>query len=199
MIRFNLLPYRQGRAQERRRQFFLILAGSIALCAALLGGVSVWLQMQQNLQALRNERLAQEQVRLAAELSEVAQLEAEVAHLSQRIKLITSLDVDRALLSNILDQFQGTQPQEVSLTQFNLKQSTLDFSGKTSSNEKLSNWLLGLSRQAALQGVTLRMVKQELGPGNATASEPKLFSIVSRADKKGPSLTAGQESSGGSR
>ena len=198
VIRFNLIPYREFGLKKRRQQFGVQAAAVALLTGGVLLAATQWVDDQFALQQLRNERLSQEEGRLTAEIREVTRIEKEVQALVTRINTIASLDTDRTLATQLINDLAQTQPLEVSLDQVVIKQSSLELSGKTSSNEKLSTWLLALEKQMALRGLFLKIVKQDmpvLPAGNPAAGQtalpvaPKSFSILATLNRKGPDLT----------
>jgi Tfp pilus assembly protein PilN len=185
----------------------------LATVGVLTASMSWWVGFQIQRQQTRNDLLTQEQNKLSAELAEISRLEGEISSLSRRIDTIASLDIDRTLLNALIQQLLQTIPPEISLADFSVKSKSIEISGQTSSNERLSEWLNSLAKQDALVGPSLKVVKQDppiTQPAATTTKDgkpippvqmantvaPKSFSILAQANRKGPEFSVSTSAGG---
>lgn len=141
MILINLLPHREARRQERKRQFF-----SALLFAALVGAgiVLLWfgvLQQMKSSQEARNRFLSSEIKKLDDQIKDVADLRTEIDQLKARQGAVEDLQTDRNVPVYLLDELVRQTPEGVYLTAVRQNGNVVTVSGQSSTNERVSEML----------------------------------------------------------
>ena len=148
MILINLLPHREA-ARKRRRQNFYVGLGASALVGMLIGGSTfVWYQSQILAQQGRNEFLKVEVKKLETEISEIANLQSEIAALRARQQAVEDLQGDRNLPVHLLNELVRQLPDGVYLTSMKQDNQVVTLQGMAQSNERVSELLRNLGRNS---------------------------------------------------
>src|SRR5690606_15683708 len=113
MTKINLLPWREERRQELKRQFFIILAGMILVGAGAVYLVNMQVEAQIENQNRRNDFITQETRKLDAQIKEIAELKKQRASLIERMKIIQDLQGNRPVIVQIFDDVVRTVPDGV--------------------------------------------------------------------------------------
>ena len=139
MAQINLLPWRDQRRQERKREFLLLLVAAIVLggLAVLLIGLlfDLLLQNQKN----RNAWLVQNIASLNRQVETIHSMQRKKTRLLERMQVIQQLQGNRPVIVRILDQLVRTVPDGVFYTELRTAGQTLYLSGIAQSNQRVSS------------------------------------------------------------
>ncbi len=150
MARINLLPWREQRRAELRRQFLL------ALCGALACGMALTLMMGWLLgggigrQQARNDYLGEQLAALDRQLEEIRALQRRHEQLLDRMRIVQERQVSRPLLGRMLDALARAAPDGVVYTELRGQDQAIEISGLAESSHgvpslmrrlKASEWL----------------------------------------------------------
>ncbi len=151
MNSINLLPWREARRRERRRQFhaLLLLAASAGLALVLLGGAlqAHWLAVQDS----RNQWLRSENQRLGSQLDEIRQLDEALALLEARRTAIEGLQRSRGQAVQLLDALARRVPAGIALRSVR-QADRVTLIGWAQSNARVSGLLRELDRMPGMTG-----------------------------------------------
>lgn len=141
MILINLLPHREARRQERKRQFL-----SALLLAAIVGAgvVLLWFGVIQQMKASqegRNRFLSEEIKKLEEQIKDVADLRTEIDQLKARQKAVEDLQTDRNVPVYLLDELVKQTPEGIYLTAVKQSGNVVTVNGQSSTNERVSEML----------------------------------------------------------
>lgn len=148
MILINLLPYREARRQERKRQFFIALGGSVAVGAVI---VMAWLTLLQDLSSVqegRNQFLQQQVSMLDGQIKDIATLRGEIEELNARRREVEGLQTNRNLPVLLLQELVTQTPDGLHLISMRQVGDGVTLTGRAQSNERVSELLRNLSRNA---------------------------------------------------
>src|SRR6201986_1752761 len=116
MPRINLLPHREQKRKERRREFAVMLgAAAFAGVIFVLGGklvYSSWIDAQN----AKNNLLKKEIVKLEAQIADIQDLENRKQRLVARMEIIEKLQRKRPEIVHLFDELVRTVPDGVYLT-----------------------------------------------------------------------------------
>lgn len=145
MILINLLPHREA-ARKRRKESFTATLAAAALAGGLVGGgVYLFYEAQIASQQARNSVLQTENKRLDAQISDIANLQAEIAALRARQQAVEDLQADRNLPVHLLNELVRQLPDGVYLTSMVQEGQKITLKGVAQSNERVSELLRNLS------------------------------------------------------
>ncbi len=141
MILINLLPHREEKRRQRKRAFFVGLAGSAIVG---LGVVGLWYSVLQQVtaaQASRNEFLTAEIKRLDVQIKDIASLRSEIDALKARQKAVEDLQTDRNTPVYLLNELVKQTPEGVYLTSIKQNGQVVAVNGVAQTNERVSEFL----------------------------------------------------------
>ena len=139
MAKINLLPWREERRQEQKKEF-LVTTALVALLSAglvLLGDriVNGQIQYQQS----RNAYLQQHIRELDKKVAEIRELQKRRNQLIDRMRVIQELQGNRPIIVRIMDQIVRTIPDGVFYTNLSTKSGNIAINGIAESNNRVSS------------------------------------------------------------
>jgi len=159
MAQINLLPWREERRQELKKNFLVTLG----LVAALGGGLLLLgdrvVDGQIEDQKSRNTYLTQNIKELDKQVKEIKNLERRRTQLLERMEVIQRLQGNRPIIVRVLDQLVRTVPDGVFYTSLKTKGKTISISGVAESNNRVSSLMRQLDSSDWLSSPNLDKVK----------------------------------------
>jgi len=159
MTKINLLPWREERRQELKRQFFIILAGMVLVGAGAVYLVNMQVEAQIENQNRRNDFVTQETRKLDAQIKEIAELKKQRASLIERMKIIQDLQGNRPVIVQIFDDLVRTVPDGVYYKKIKATGDSISITGVAESNNRVSNLMRNLDASPLLEAPNLSKVK----------------------------------------
>lgn len=159
MANINLLPWREERREELKKEFFTILIGTILLA---IGLVFVWHQYvtsQIDNQRSRNAYLTQQISELNSQVSEIKELKEKREQLVDRMRIIQELQGKRPEIVHVFDDLVRTIPDGVFYTDIERNGSSLVIKGTAESNNRVSSLMRKLDASDWFSGPNLQGVK----------------------------------------
>jgi type IV pilus assembly protein PilN len=159
MARINLLPWRDERREELKKEFLLVL-GVVAVAALLLLFLANRvINSQIEGQESRNAYLKQNISTLERQVTEISDLEERKAALLDRMKIIQELQGNRPVIVRVFDELVRTIPDGVFYTTLERKGNSVDVGGTAESNNRVSSLMRQLDKsdwfaEPNLTGVT---------------------------------------------
>ncbi|NNA66515.1 PilN domain-containing protein [Pseudomonas gessardii] len=168
MTRINLLPWREERA-ERRRRFFLIFLLVISLIAL----AAVWLADRVidraiDRQVARNNHLSKQVTILDSRIKTIDELREQRQQLMERMKVVEDLQSHRTSGQALFDQLARAVPDGVQLSQVSVSGTSVEVLGTAVSSDDVAWLMRSLEASSALHAPNLRHVRAEEG-GAGTA------------------------------
>lgn len=139
MAQINLLPWREERREELKKEFLTILA-VVAVAAVLLVfmfGSIVKGQIEE--QQSRNNFLDQNINDLANRVSEISELEQRREDLLDRMKIIQDLQGNRPIIVRVFDEMVRTVPDGLYYTQLTRANNSIRVAGLAESSNRVSS------------------------------------------------------------
>lgn len=159
MAKINLLPWREERRQELKRQFFMVLAGVVMLGAGAVYLVNMQVEAQIENQNRRNDFITQETRKLDAQIKEIAELKKQRASLIERMKIIQDLQGNRPVIVQIFDELVRTVPDGVYYKRIKATGDSISINGVAESNNRVSNLMRNLDASSMLEAPNLSKVR----------------------------------------
>ncbi len=159
MAQINLLPWREERRQELKKEFIATVALVIALAAGLiiLGDITVNGQIDN--QKARNQYLETNIKELDKMVAEIKDLQKRRNQLLDRMRVIQELQGNRPIIVRVLDQLVRTVPDGVFYTDLTTKDKKISISGIAESNNRVSSLMRRLDSSDWLASPNLDNVK----------------------------------------
>ncbi|MCL2875114.1 MAG: PilN domain-containing protein [Betaproteobacteria bacterium] len=152
MIRINLLPHREEKRKEQRRQFYV----TVGLMAAL--GAAIWLLVHMfnaghlEKQNARNKYLQNEITTLDHEIEAIKDLRGQIDRLLARKQVIETLQSNRAETVILFNELAMRMPPGVFLTRVSQSGNKVTLKGFAQSNARVSYMMSSLNESPFLGG-----------------------------------------------
>ena len=159
MSQINLLPWREELREEKKKEFFTVLAGVviIALGVVFLAGRSIGVDIER--QTARNSYLTKEITKLNQQNHEISQLKKKREELIERMNVIQSLQGNRPVIVRLFDELVRTLPDGVHYTSVNYRSGVLSIKGIAKSNNRVSQLMRELDGSTWFSGPNLSSVR----------------------------------------
>lgn len=187
MAKINLLPWREERRQELKKEFLTILVGVV-----LLGGALVLLGHMVASGAIagqqgRNSYLQQNINELNAQVKEIQDLEKKKRELLERMKVIQELQGNRPIIVRIFDELVRTLPDGVFYKDLSRNATVINLRGVAESNNRISSLMRNLDKSDWFAEPNLTDVKASPEYGDQASTFGLSFKITT------PSADSGKE------
>lgn len=166
MPRINLLPHREQKRKDRRRDFLVMLAGAavgaviVVGCGKLL--YSGWIDAQK----AKNTMLTKEIEKLNAQIADIQDLENRKQRLLARMEIIEKLQRQRPEIVHRFDELVKIVPEGVYLTSLKENGKKLELHGIAQSSTRVSTFMRNIDGSNWLTGPELQVV--ESAPSSPT-------------------------------
>ncbi|GIZ53426.1 PilN domain-containing protein [Noviherbaspirillum aridicola] len=148
MIRINLLPHREEKRKRRKEAFVRLLALAGVGGLAIVVGVGGIIASQIAGQNQRNDFIRAENVKLDAEIKEIASLKEEIDALKARQQAVEDLQSDRNQPVYLMDELVRQTPEGIYLRSFKQEGQRVALTGYAQSNERVSELLRNLGNNS---------------------------------------------------
>jgi type IV pilus assembly protein PilN len=139
MANINLLPWREERRQELKKEFITVLGLVFAIGVGLVVVGDLVVNGQIEEQQARNNHLTQNISELDKKVAEIRELQKKRNQLIDRMRVIQELQGNRPIIVRILDQLVRTVPDGVFYTELTTKEKVITIKGVAESNNRVSS------------------------------------------------------------
>ena len=161
MIRINLLPWREERRQELKKQFVMVTLMTCVLSAAIVGLIHVQMQSKIDYQLSRNNFLTTEIAKVDEEIKEISELQKVRRSLIERMEVIQDLQGSRPSIVHLFTEIVSSVPNGVYLKSLEQKGGNLNIIGEAESNARVSTYMRNLQSSAWLKDPNLTVIEIE--------------------------------------
>lgn len=159
MAQINLLPWREERRQELKKEFLVIL-GAVAVFGILIVVlVGQFYGARIDHQRERNQYLQKNIQELSNQVQEIAELEKKRRELLDRMKVIQELQGNRPIIVRIFDELVRTLPDGVYYESLDREEAKISIRGVAESNNRVSSLMRNLDRSDWFTNPNLTAVK----------------------------------------
>ncbi len=155
MIRINLLPVREIKAEVGRRNDLIVAGLSLVLTAVVIAGVY-------SVQSYRRSSLEQELAGLQKEIAalnvqvkEVADLEKKISELKGKLKVIEDLNRKKIGPVKVMESLSTATPGRLWLTEFKESSGNVSLQGAAVDNQTIADFLRALARSVYFKNIDL--------------------------------------------
>ena len=181
-VRINLLPHRQIKRAQQKRQFTLMssVAAAVGLFIVFLG--YTYINSDIAAQNSRNQRLNEAISKLDLQIKEIDGLKDKINELKERIQAVESLQHNRSSAVMMLDEIARKLPEAVALKSLRQKGDTITLDGYADTNARVANLVSNLSESSVLVSPQLLVIKTE----NINNQKVNTFSMTVKLKKTVP-------------
>lgn len=148
MIKINLLPHREEKRKQRKKEFVALMALSAIVGALIVLLVGAYFATKLSDQEQRNSFIKAENAKLDVQIKEVASLKQEIEALKARQQAVEDLQSDRNQPVYLMDELASQVPEGVYLKSFKQDGQKVTLNGFAQSNERVSELLRNLGNQS---------------------------------------------------
>lgn len=159
MAKINLLPWREERRQERKREFMITTSLVLALAAGLVLLGDRIVNNQIDNQKARNQYLTQNIRELDKKVRELKELQRRRNQLIDRMRVIQELQGNRPIIVRVMDQLVRTIPDGVFYQSLSTKGKRIQIKGVAESNNRVSSLMRSLDASDWLANPNLDAVR----------------------------------------
>lgn len=177
MANINLLPWREERRQELKREFLVVLGGVAVIGFGLIVLTHIFFNNEISVQENRNAYLQKNINELDEQVKEIKELEKKRNELLDRMSVIARLQGDRPLIVRIFDELVRTLPDGVFYRSLNRDDSSIKLQGIAESNNRISSLMRRLDGSDWFSAANLSAVKAEPSYGDQASGFTLSFKI----------------------
>lgn len=185
MAKINLLPWREELRQELKREFLVVLAGTVVFALLVLivtnRVYNAWIDNQNN----RNAYVQRNIDELNRQVKEIRELEAKRRELLDRMKVIQDLQGTRPLVVHVFDEMVRTLPDGVFYQSLGRTGAAIDITGVAESNNRVSSLMRQLDKSDWFESPNLTSVQAATEYGDQASSFKMTVKVSPPQEKSG--------------
>ena len=163
MTKINLLPWREERRKQLKRELLLQLAAAVVVAVLVLIAWGGSLSSLIDEQSGRNAYLGEEIKQLDVRIIQIQDLEKVRQRLLARKEIIEHLRANRGQMVHLFDELVKATPSSIRLTALKESESTLDLSGAAQSNASVAEYMRRIETSPWLGHAELRKTENTHG------------------------------------
>ena len=187
----NLLPWREERRQEQKKQFAMMAVMTCVLAAAIVGLIHFQMQAKIDYQLSRNRFMQNEIVKVDEEIKEISELQKVRRSLVERMEVIQDLQASRPSIVHLFSEIVATVPNGVYLESLAQTGTNLLINGEAESNARVSTYMRNLQASDWLKDPNLTVIEIE----DKTVNRISTFTLTVK--QTSPNATENEDDDGG--
>jgi type IV pilus assembly protein PilN len=191
MTSINLLPWREWKRQEQKKQFGLWSVLSLSLAAVIMLLIHIQMGTKIDYQLSRNNYISSEISQLDKKIAEIVELQKVRRSLLERMAVIQDLQRSRPSIVHLFTEIVSTVPNGVYLQSLSQTDDNLVMSGEAESNSRVSTYMRNLSGSDWLKDPNLTVIQIEDKKVN------RISAFTLTVKQTSPNATGKQNDSGG--
>ncbi len=191
MTSINLLPWREWKRQEQKKQFGLWSVLSLSLAAVIMLLIHIQMGTKIDYQLSRNNYISSEISKLDKKIADIVELQKVRRSLLERMAVIQDLQRSRPSIVHLFTEIVSTVPNGVYLQSLSQTDGNLVMSGEAESNSRVSTYMRNLSGSDWLKDPNLTVIQIEDKKVN------RISAFTLTVKQTSPNATDEQNDSGG--
>lgn len=160
MTTINLLPWRERKREQEKKQFMSLLLASILSAIGLVLAINYYASRLVDGQTNRNQRLQTEITQLDGQIIEIKKLKEIRNNLISRMKIVHGLQARRTLTVHLFDELIKVLPDDVYLTELKRTEDTITVEGYSDANTSISFLMRNIEKNPWIQNPVLTEIKK---------------------------------------
>ena len=174
----NLLPWREGLREERKRQFIVVWLGVVILGALVGYALQFNVTSQIKAQQARNVLLEEGIAELNGQVAEIRSLRDKKADMIDRMTVIKNLQTNRPEIVRLFDEFARAIPDGAFIDEIHVSGTTLSLEGTAESNNRVSSFMRRLDESEKFSNPNLTRVDADATLGDQGSSFSMTVKVV---------------------
>jgi type IV pilus assembly protein PilN len=177
MAHINLLPWRESRRAEQKKNYLALLAFLAIGAFGLMFGVSTILEKMTDNQNFRNNFIEQQTALLDQQIEKIKDIRKEKQAIEQRMALIEQLESSRNAVPIVLDELVRLVPPGLSFRSFSRQGNLIEILGVSESNNRLADFMRQLQESSVFSSGELSSIKADTSALEAVSDFKLTFTI----------------------
>lgn len=178
MTNINLLPWREKKREQEKKQFAVYLFIGLAIAVLIVFAIDYYAQSLVAEQTARNERLKSEIALLEKQIKEISDLKKVRQALIARMMIVRNLQSTRTLTVRLFDEVIKIMPDGVYLNHLDRVGNKVTILGYAESNTNISLLMRNIEGNAWIQNPELTEIKKTTEQKTVDSNEFKLSFIL---------------------
>lgn len=188
MAKINLLPWREERRAQQKRDFLNAMAAGVLFTLLIFLVVHLYMVGLQEYQQQRNKFLQDEIMLIDKKIVEIKSIEEKKSKLLAKIELIQKLQESRPEVVHLFDELPRVTPDGVFLSKFTQIGTDLIFEGKSQSNARISAFMRAIDASQWLKTPSLGVIQ---APDKANLEQLSDFTLRAKQGNKNADVANG--------
>ena len=194
MAHINLIPWRESRRAEHKKNYLTLLAMLTLSAIGLMFAVGNVLDKMTDNQNFRNNFIEQQIVLLDQQIEKIKNIKKDKEAIEQRMALIEQLESSRNAVPIVLDELVRLVPNGLSFRSFSRQGNLIEILGVSESNNRLADFMRQLQDSTIFSSGELSSIKADTSALEAVSDfkltftiNPSVapdFSVISEESKK---------------
>ncbi|WP_339723158.1 PilN domain-containing protein [uncultured Paraglaciecola sp.] len=177
MAHINLLPWRESRRAEHKKNYLTLLAGLALGAFGLMFAIGNVLDKMTDNQNVRNNFIEQQTAILDQQIEKIKDIKKDKEAIEQRMALIEQLESSRNAVPIVLDELVRLVPHGLSFRSFSRQGNLIEILGVSESNNRLADFMRQLQDSTVFSSGELSSIKADTSALEAVSDFKLTFTI----------------------
>jgi type IV pilus assembly protein PilN len=177
MAHINLLPWREGRRAEHKKNYLTLLTVLALSAIGLMFAAGSVLEKMTDNQNYRNSFIEQQTSLLDQQIEKIKNIKKDKEAIEQRMALIEQLESSRNAVPIVLDELVRLVPHGLSFSSFSRQGNLIEILGVSESNNRLADFMRQLQESTVFSSGELSSIKADTSALEAVSDFKLNFTI----------------------
>jgi type IV pilus assembly protein PilN len=177
MAHINLLPWREGRRAEHKKNYLTLLTVLALSAIGLMFVAGSVLEKMTDNQNYRNSFIEQQTSLLDQQIEKIKNIKKDKEAIEQRMALIEQLESSRNAVPIVLDELVRLVPHGLSFSSFSRQGNLIEILGVSESNNRLADFMRQLQESTVFSSGELSSIKADTSALEAVSDFKLNFTI----------------------
>ena len=177
MAHINLLPWRENRRVEHKKNYLTLLVVLLLSAIALMYAAAKVLDKMTDNQNYRNNFIEQQTAILDQQIEHIKNIKKDKEAIEQRMALIEQLESSRNAVPIVLDELVRLVPPGLSFRSFSRQGNLIEILGVSESNNRLADFMRQLQESEIFSSGELSSIKADTSALEAISDFKLTFTI----------------------
>lgn len=177
MAHINLLPWRESRRAEDKKNYLTLLAILALGAIGLMFAVGYLVDNMISNQTYRNNYIEQQTVLLDQQIAKIKDIQKDKQAIEQRMALIEQLESSRNAVPIVLDELVRLVPPGLSFRSFSRRGNRMEILGVSESNNRLADFMRQLEDSDIFSSGEISSIKADTSALEAVSDFKLTFTI----------------------
>ena len=177
MAHINLLPWRESRRADHKKNYLMLLAALALIAIGLMFAAGYVLDKMTDNQNYRNNFIEQQTALLDQQIEQIKNIKKDKEAIEQRMALIEQLESSRNAVPIVLDELVRLVPHGLSFRSFSRQGNLIEILGVSESNNRLADFMRQLEDSTVFSSGELSSIKADTSALEAVSEFKLTFTI----------------------